>query len=51
MDAHYDTGDILFQKSFAITDSDTPETIEKKVRRLELKYLPKVVETLILPSG
>lgn len=51
VDAHYDTGDILFQKSFAITDSDTPETIEKKVRRLELKYLPKVVETLILPSG
>lgn len=30
VDEHYDNGDIIFQKSFPISETDTPESIEKK---------------------
>lgn len=43
----YDKGDIVFQASAQLTDEDTPETIEKKVRQLEIKYFPEVIERFI----
>ncbi|MFZ1611493.1 MAG: phosphoribosylglycinamide formyltransferase [Chitinophagales bacterium] len=48
VDEHYDNGDIIFQKSFPISETDTPESIEKKVRELEFAYLPEVIEKAVL---
>ncbi len=49
---HYDEGDIVFQATCAIDENDTPDDIAKKVRQLEHRYFPRVVEQLVkqLPS-
>lgn len=49
---HYDEGDIVFQATCAIDENDTPEDIAMKVRQLEHRYFPGVVEQLVsqLPS-
>lgn len=44
---HYDEGDILFQATCAIEKDDTPEDISMKVRQLEHRYFPGVVEQLL----
>lgn len=46
----YDKGRIIFQKSIALSPDDTAESIEQKVRALELMYFPSVVENFILSS-
>ncbi|HUM53357.1 MAG TPA: phosphoribosylglycinamide formyltransferase [Chitinophagales bacterium] len=43
----YDEGRILFQKSVAIDEHDTPETIQQKVLQLEHTYFPKVIEDFL----
>jgi phosphoribosylglycinamide formyltransferase 1 len=43
----YDEGEVIFQAKCAVTKGDTPEQIEAKVRRLEMKYFPKAVEDFI----
>lgn len=45
---NYDEGQIIFQKSVAITDFDTPNSIAEKVHNLEYKYYPLVIEKIIL---
>jgi len=40
----YDEGDIIAQYKCPVSPSDTPEDIEKKVRALELRYYPEVIE-------
>lgn len=47
IDEEYDKGKILHQKSCAITPSDTPEDVAKKVLELEHQYFAKVVEETI----
>lgn len=47
---HYDEGEIIFQKSIPVEADDTAETLQKKIRELELKYLPEVIEKLITSS-
>jgi phosphoribosylglycinamide formyltransferase 1 len=44
---HYDEGQIVFQATVYLSEEDTPETIEKKVRALEIQYFPAVIESLI----
>ncbi|MEB2786134.1 phosphoribosylglycinamide formyltransferase [Algoriphagus persicinus] len=44
---NYDEGRIVFQASTPITDSDTPDTIAKKVHALEHKHFPEVIESLL----
>jgi phosphoribosylglycinamide formyltransferase 1 len=51
VDEVYDEGRILFQVAVDITSDDTPETIEQKVRTLELAYLPGIVEKLLLSKA
>lgn len=48
----YDDGDIVFQATSAICANDSPEDIAQKVRQLEHRYFPGVVEQLVkqLPS-
>ena len=45
---NYDEGAIIFQKSVKLSEHDTPETVAKKIHKLEYKYFPKVVEKLLL---
>jgi len=47
---HYDEGDIIFQESVALSESDGPEVIAQKVQQLEHQSFPKVIEELILKS-
>jgi phosphoribosylglycinamide formyltransferase-1 len=44
---HYDEGNIIFQKSVALSETDTPETIAQKVQQLEHEFFPAVIEKLI----
>lgn len=45
---HYDEGKIIFQEKFDILPDDGPDEIEMKVRTLELKYFPSVIEATLL---
>ncbi|MDX6190571.1 phosphoribosylglycinamide formyltransferase [Flavobacterium sp. Fl-318] len=44
---HYDEGAIIFQKSVALTDEDTPETVAEKIHGLEQKYFPEIISRLL----
>ena len=45
---NYDEGAILFQTKTVLTIKDTPKTIAEKIRLLEHRYFPKVIEEVIL---
>ncbi len=40
---NYDEGRILFQAMCQIEETDTPETLAKKVHKLEYEYYPKII--------
>ena len=44
---NYDEGNIIFQKTFSLTKNETPESLSKKIRGLEMKYFPLVIENVI----
>ena len=44
----YDSGEIIFQKKIAIKENDTPQIIENKIHKLEYKYLPKIIESILI---
>ena len=48
---NYDEGTIIFQKSVALNEKDTPEDVAKKVHELEYEYFPKIIEQIILQSN
>jgi phosphoribosylglycinamide formyltransferase-1 len=43
----YDKGEIILQAECVVEDQETPETLAKKIRALELECLPKVIAKLI----
>lgn len=43
----YDSGKIILQERCAVEETDTPEAISAKVRHLEHRYFPIVVEQII----
>lgn len=43
----YDEGKIILQVKCEIIDTDTPETLSKKIRNLEFENLPKVIEKFL----
>ncbi len=45
---NYDEGAIIFQASYPVLPSDTPEDVAKKGQVLEHKHLPEVIEKVIL---
>ena len=47
VDAQYDEGQIIFQKSVALEVQDTPDVIAQKVLALEHKHYGEVVESVI----
>ncbi len=44
---NYDEGAVIFQKSIAVFNNDTPETIAQKIHTLEHKHFPVVIENLL----
>ncbi len=44
---HYDEGNIIFQKNVTIDCCKSPEEIAEKVRELEHKHFPEVIERLL----
>lgn len=44
---HYDEGQIIFQAACTLSSEDTPEQIALKVRGLEHKNYPKIIEECI----
>ncbi len=44
----YDKGKYIFQTKIEVTPEDTPETIAKKVRELEHKHFPEVIEKILM---
>jgi len=47
VDAHYDEGDIIFQKNVSIIECMSHEEIAAKIHSLEHEYFPKVIEQLL----
>jgi len=46
VDEVYDNGQIILQATCVVTDDDTPETLEKKVKLLEHRHFPATVAFL-----
>ena len=47
---HYDEGGVIFQASFPVLPTDSPEDVARKVQILEHKHFPKVIERVILAT-
>ncbi len=45
---NYDEGAVILQKKVHVDESDTAESIAKKIHQLEYKYFPKVIEEILL---
>ncbi|MDR2066052.1 MAG: phosphoribosylglycinamide formyltransferase [Prevotellaceae bacterium] len=44
---NYDDGNIIFQAKCEISDTDTPESLARKVHALEYEYYPKIIESVL----
>ncbi|WP_338407311.1 phosphoribosylglycinamide formyltransferase [uncultured Flavobacterium sp.] len=44
---NYDEGNIIYQKTVALSGTETPEIVAEKIHELEQRYFPKVIEKLI----
>ncbi|PKP52339.1 MAG: phosphoribosylglycinamide formyltransferase [Bacteroidetes bacterium HGW-Bacteroidetes-1] len=44
---HYDSGDILFQKSFEIALNETPASLAARIHVLEHTHFPKVIDDFL----
>lgn len=47
VNAEYDEGNIIFQKSVSLEVTDTPDIIAKKVLKLEHTYYAKTIESIL----
>ena len=43
----YDEGDIIFQATCEIIDTDTPDNLASKIHELEYAHFPVVIEKLL----
>ena len=41
-------GEIIFQYKFKVVDEDDAESVSQKIRKIEHKYFPKVIENFLL---
>lgn len=48
VNSEYDKGDIIVQFSCLLDSSDTPETLQSKIKELEMKYFPIVISKLLV---
>ena len=47
VDEFYDNGKTIFQTTCPVYETDTTESLAKRIHELEYKYFPKVIEELI----
>ena len=47
VDEHYDNGDIIFTAKCDVLPNDTPDTLETRVRSLEILHYPRVIAECI----
>lgn len=47
VNAHYDEGEIISQHTCALSTTDTPEMVAKKIHALEKEYFPRAIENVI----
>ncbi len=47
---NYDEGNIIFQQSVVLLESDTPDDVAVKIHTLEQKYFPEVIEKLLISN-
>jgi phosphoribosylglycinamide formyltransferase-1 len=47
VDEHYDNGDIIFQTACPVLEGDTPETLARRIHKLEHLHYPVVIEQLL----
>lgn len=45
---NYDEGDIIFQQEVNVDEDDSPDTIAYKIHKLEYKYFPEVIKSLLM---
>ncbi|MCF6297014.1 MAG: phosphoribosylglycinamide formyltransferase [Flavobacteriaceae bacterium] len=45
---NYDEGAVIFQKEVALSNTDTPESVAKKVHLLEQDNFPKIIEKVLI---
>ncbi len=43
----YDKGKIILQAKCEVTENDSPESLSKKIQRLEFEFLPKAIERFL----
>ncbi len=44
---NYDEGNVIFQKTVPLTETDSPESVAEKIHELEQKYFPSVIEDFL----
>jgi phosphoribosylglycinamide formyltransferase-1 len=47
VDEKFDEGEIIFQTTCDVDESETAETLAKKIRQLEHEYYPRVIESIL----
>jgi phosphoribosylglycinamide formyltransferase 1 len=47
---HYDEGGVIFQASFPVLPTDSPEDVARKGQVLEHKHFPEVIERVIIAT-
>ena len=48
---NYDEGAIIFQASFEVLPSFSPEDVAERIHELEYKHFPTIIEEVILQNG
>ena len=51
VDEIYDNGKIIFQHRVPVTEHDTTQSVEKKVREAEYYFLPRIIEKILTADG
>lgn len=47
VDEHYDQGDLIFQESCPVLESDTADSLAMRIHKLEHEQYPKVIEEIL----
>jgi phosphoribosylglycinamide formyltransferase-1 len=47
VDELYDHGQVIFQASFEVDATDTPESLARKVHKLEHEHFPRIIEEVV----
>jgi phosphoribosylglycinamide formyltransferase-1 len=51
VDENYDEGNIIFQESVLVLETDSPENVAEKIHELEQKFFPELIEKLLTPGS